>query len=143
MPGGRKIFRKPPHITWDNYFSGKQVCHYAGSKGFGLTTCRRDRLPKGIKDEYIHKGKTNDIKDYRSNVAKYIEPIILVKECENYEIVHTSFQSTSSCNIMSVNAITENKNFVEARSRSRKKSIRIYVIEQDLARLLYLKTTAT
>ncbi len=138
--GEKKIFRKPPHITWDNYFSGVQVCEYAGSKGFGLTTtCRRDRLPKGIKGEYMHKGKT-DVVTTRSKCARYIEPVILVKEFDNYEIVLTSFQSTSSCNIMSVNAFTENKNFVEARSRGRKEHKRVYVIEQNLARLLYLKT---
>ena len=136
----KKIFSKPPHITWDNFFSGEQVCHYAGRKGFGLTTtCRRDRLPKGVKGEYMHKGKT-DVVTQRTKCAKYIEPVILVKEEDQYEIVHTSFQSTSSCNLMSVNAMSENKNFVEARTRGRKQNKRYYVIEQNLSRLLYLKT---
>ena len=43
----KKIFKKCPHITLDNYFSGEEVCHYAGKKEFGLLmTNRRDILPK-------------------------------------------------------------------------------------------------
>ena len=136
----KKIFEKAPHITWDNYFSGERVFHYAGEKGFGLTmTCRRDRLPEGVKGEYMHKKKTDHVTD-RTKVAKFIEPVILVQEKNDYEVVLTSFQSTSSCNIMSVNAISENKNFIEARSRGRKQHRRIYAIEHNLSRLIYLKT---
>ena len=136
----KKIFAMAPHLTWDNYFSGVEVFHYTGQKGFGLTmTCRRNRLPKGIEVEFMHKGKTDKIAT-RIKAARHIEPVILVKEEENYEIVLTSFQSTSSCNLMSVNSISENKNFVEARSRGRKDQKRIYVIEQNMSRLLYLKT---
>ena len=136
----KKIFPKEPHITWDNYFSGERVFHYAGEKGFGLTmTCRRDRLPEGVKGEFMHKKKTDHVTD-RTKVARFIEPVILVKEKDDYEIVLTSFQSTSSCNIMSINSISENKNFIEARSRGRKKYRRIYAIEHNLSRLIYLKT---
>ena len=46
----KKIFSNCPHLTWDNYFSGESICHYAGEKGFGLLmTNRRDRLPEGVK----------------------------------------------------------------------------------------------
>ena len=135
----KKIFKKCPHITFDNYFSGEDICHYAGKKGFGLLmTNRRDRLPKEVKSEYMHKKKTDSSK--RTKVARYIEPVILVNEQDNYEIVLTSFQSTSSCNIISVNSMNSIHNFVEARSRGRKNKKRIYVIEQNLARYLYLKT---
>jgi len=135
----RKIFPSPPHLCWDNYFSGEQTCHHVGRKGFGLTTtCRRDRLPKGVKNEFLHKKKTDHVTT-RTKIAKFIEPVILVKQDENYEIVLISFQSTSSCNIMTVNAISENRNFVEARSRGRNKHRRIYVIENNVARLIYLK----
>ena len=115
----KKIFSKCPHITWDNYFSGEAICHYAGKKGFGLlmTNCR-DRLPAGVKSEYLHKKKTDS--STRTKIARYIEPVILVKDGGNYEIVLTSFQSTSSCNIISVNSMSRNQNFVEARSRGRK-----------------------
>ena len=135
----KAIFKKCPHITWDNYFSGEDICHYAGKKGFGLLmTNRRDRLPKEVKGEYMHKKKTDSTK--RSKSARYIEPVILVKEEENYEVVLTTFQSTSSCNIISVNSINFNHNFVEARCRGRKQHKRHYLIEQNNARHLYLKS---
>ena len=101
-------------------------------------TTRRDRLPKKVKGEYMHKQKTDSTK--RSKCARYIEPVILVNDNDNYEIVLTSFQSTSSCNIMSVNSMSENRNFVEARSRGRKEHKRVYVIEQNTSRRLYLKS---
>ena len=137
----KKIFKEGPHLTFDNYFSGEEVCNYAGKKGFGLlVTTRRDRLPKQVKSHYLHKKKTDS--SLRTKIARYLQPVVAVKSIpgENYEIVHTSFQSTSSCNIMSVNSLSENKNFVEARSRGRKDNKRIYGIEQNHARLLYLNT---
>lgn len=138
----KKIFKKAPHMTFDNYFSGEEVFRYAGEKGFGLTmTTRRDRLPRGVEGQYLHKEKTES--NQRTKVARFIEPVILVNDSngdDDYEIVLTSFQSTSSCNIMSVNAIGENKNFIEARSRGRGENKRTYVIEQNMARLLYLKS---
>jgi hypothetical protein len=139
-PGDKKkIFPKEPHICLDNYFSGEKVLKYAGDKGFGLlVTTRRDRLPKGIKGHYLHKQKTNVT--VRSKAARFIPPVIAVKSSLAYDIVHTSFQSTSSCNIMSVNSFNSNKNFIEARSRGRKDSKRHYAIEQNMARLLYLNS---
>ena len=135
----KKIFVSPPHLTFDNYFSGEEVFHYAGKKGFGLTmTTRRDRLPKSIPSKYVHKKKTTS--DARSKAARYVNPVIAVKNEEDYEIVLTSFQSTSSTNIMSVNALSQSANFVEARSRGRNDKKRIYFIEQNFARQLYLKT---
>ena len=138
-PVMKKIFVLPPHITWDNYFSGEAVCSYAGSKNMGLTTTlRRDRLPAGIKSKYLHKKKTDS--SPRTKVARYVQPVIAVKNCGTHDIVLTSFQSTSSCNIISVNGFSSNRNFIEARQRGRKKGKRFYVIEQNMARLLYLKT---
>jgi len=58
----------------------------------------------------------------------------------NFEIVLISFQSTSSTNIMCVNALKECKNFLEVRARGKDEMKRIYVIEQNHARRLYLKT---
>ena len=135
----KKLFKEPPHLTFDNHFSGEEVCHYAGSLGFGLlTTLRRNRFPTGIKDEHLHKKPTDSSK--RSKVARFLHPVIAVKTEESYDIVLTSFQSTSSCNIISVNSLNSNKNFVEARARGRGTSKRFYLIEQNAARLLYLKT---
>jgi len=135
----KKIFSVPPHLTFDNFFSGEPICQYAGEKGFGLLlTTRRDRLPRNVKGEYFHKKKTES--SHRTKVARYVQPVVAVKKEERYEIVHTSFQSTSSCNIMSVNSMHEVKNFVELRTRGRKKNKRKYAIEQNMARLLYLNT---
>ena len=132
----KKIFKKHPHITWDNYFSGEEIMHYAGEKGFGLLmTNRRDRLPKNVKGEYLHKKKTDTSK--RTKCARYIEPVILVNVQQNYEIVMTSFQSTSSCNIILVNSMHFNHNFAEVRSRGREKHKRHYLIQQNNARHLY------
>ena len=135
----KKIFPVPPHITFDNFFSGEPICQYAGEKGFGLLlTTRRDRLPKGVKGIHFHKKKTES--SHRTKVARYIEPVVAVKKNEEYDIVHCSFQSTSSCNIMSVNSLGEVKNFVELRTRGRKDKKRKYAIEQNMARLVYLNT---
>ena len=45
----------------------------------------------------------------QTKVARYIEPVVTVKKEENYDIVHTSFQSMLSGNIMSVNSLCEIK----------------------------------
>ena len=114
------------------YFSGEEVFHYAVQKGFGLTmTTRRDRLPKAIPSKYLHKKKTQS--DKRSKAARYLNPVIAVKSEDNYEVVLTSFQSTSSTNIMTVNALSNTTNYVEARSRGRNESKRVYFIEQNFA----------
>ena len=68
------------------------------------------------------------------------QPVIVMKEYDNYELVLTSFQCTSSCNIISVNSMSKNRNFVEATSRRRKDKKQYYVIEQNSARRLYLKS---
>ena len=111
----RKVFRDKPHTTWDNYFSGDRVMNWLGENGFGATmTCRRDRLPNGVPGHYLHKKKTDT--KARSKAARFHEPITMVKYTpavegkEEYERVHTSFQSTSSCNISSVNALIERVN---------------------------------
>jgi len=135
----RKIFSEGPHMTFDNHFSGVEVMKYVGRRGFGMTcTTRRDRLPPGVPSMYYHKNKTGT--DHRTKVARFVNPIVAVNTCDGFKIVLTSFQSTSSCNIMSVNGISECRSFVEARGRGKNNSRRVYVIEQNMARLLYLKT---
>ena len=101
-------------------------------------TVRRDRLPAKIKQYHLQKKRVEA--NERTKCARYIEPVVAVKKSEHYDIVLTSFQSTSSCNIMCVNAINGNRNFVEARTRGRGDHKRHYVIEQNLTRLLYLKS---
>jgi hypothetical protein len=114
VPGTQQIFREKPHSTWDNYFSGCKIFDWMGEEGFAATmTCRRDRLPKVIPSEYLHKKKTTTAP--RPKAARFNKPINAVKrttkvnseghEEEVYERVHVSFQWTSSCNISTVNAL--------------------------------------
>ena len=54
-----KVFREKPHTTWDKSFSGDLVMDWLGHNGFRATmTCRRDRLPSGVPNQYLHKKKT-------------------------------------------------------------------------------------
>ena len=107
----KKLFSQKPHMTWNNYFSGDKMMNYIGKQGFGcIMTCRRDRLPEEIDGKYLHKKKTES--NDRSRVARFFEPVVAVRkfhsdknEYEDYERVHVSFQSTSSCNFTSVNSL--------------------------------------
>jgi hypothetical protein len=145
--GRRQIFKKKPHSTWDNFFSGDQICDHAGANGFGMTmTCRRDRLPNGIPAENMCKKKTSN--EARPKAARFNQPINLVKivppdEAANrkgYVRVHTTFQSTSSCNISTVNALNECGMYVRKRERGRGENKRCWGIEMNDARELYLGT---
>ena len=108
----KKIFRKKPHVTMDNFFSGDKICDWIGSNGFGCTmTCRRDRLPSGVPAKYWHKEKTDS--SPKTKVARFFQPVVAVKTVKSkngmnkYTKVHVSFQSTSSCNLSTVNALIE------------------------------------
>jgi hypothetical protein len=137
--GRMYLWDELPHFTWDNYFSGDQIFDYMGNKGFGaLMTCRRDRLPSGIPDKYLSKKKT-DTSD-KSKVARFNEPIVLVHTAETYQRVHVSFQSTSSCNLSSVNSLPKATFYVAQRERGRGEHKRYWGIEMNDARELYLKT---
>jgi hypothetical protein len=160
--GRRQIFTIKPHSTWDNFFSGDDINDWIGRGGFGVTmTCRRDRLPKGVPNCYFHKVATAP-GDTKARVARFNNPITVVKhvsvspdegpvptEAENanpttppikYTKVHVTFQSTSSCNITTVNALNQNSLFVVQKERGSGKQKRKWVIEMNDARQLYLAT---
>jgi len=83
---------------------------WLGTNGFGATmTCRRDCLPFGVPGRYFHKQKT--LSSQRTKVARFLQPVIAIKEDEDalFRRVHCSFQSTSSCNISTVNALNKCK----------------------------------
>jgi hypothetical protein len=148
IEGLRQIFTERPHTTWDNFFSGCQIFDWLGEKGFGATmTCRRDRLPCQVPKEYLHAKKT--VSDTRSRAARFNEPVTAVKqtlfslddtEHMPYKRVHVSFQSTSSTNISTVNALNSNKLFVVKKERGQGVNKRKWAIEMNEARQLYLKT---
>jgi hypothetical protein len=160
--GRRQIFKTKPHSTWDNYFSGCTINDWIGANGYGCTmTCRRDRLPKGIPNHFFHKVATAP-GDTKARVARFNNPITIVKhmtvpvtpaagqgtEGENaqptppikYTKAHVTFQSTSSCNITTVNALNQNSLFAVVKERGRAEQNRKWVIEMNDARQLYLAT---
>jgi hypothetical protein len=128
-----------PHFTWENYFSGDQIFDYMGNLGFGaLMTCRRDRLPSRIPKKYLSKKKT-DTSD-KTKVERFNQPIVLVSKAESYQRVHVSFQSTSSCNLSTVNSVPKTSLYVTLRERGHGEHKRYWGIEMNDARELYLKT---
>jgi hypothetical protein len=147
--GRRQIFREKPHSTWDNFFSGDDINDWIGLNGFGVTmTCRRDRLPKGVPNHWFHKVATAP-GDTKARVARFNNPITVVKHISvtpptgptiKYSKVHVTFQSTSSCNITTVNALNQNALFAVQKERGSGKNKRKWVIEMNDARQLYLAT---
>ena len=104
-------------------------------------TSARDRLPSDIKSQYLHKQQTTPKNKY-AKVARFANPIIAVKNNPKgeWQCVHVSFQSTSSCNFSTVNALNGLQNYAELRERGRGKQKRSWVIEMNEARRLYLST---
>jgi hypothetical protein len=141
----KKLFRMKPCITADNFFQSDKSMEYLGEKGFGgIMTAARDCLPKDIKPQYLHKLKT-DPKNKAAKIARFAQPIIAVKDVStkngySYQRIHISFQSTSSCNISTVNALNDVYNFVELRERGKGVSKRYWVIEMNHGRRVYLST---
>lgn len=132
------LFEKKPCITGDNYFQNDRVMDYLGWLGFGgIFTSARNSLPKDIKSQHLHKEQT-DPKNKPAKVARFAQPIVAVKKTDTFKRVHVSFQSTSSCNISTVNALNELHNFCELRERGRGRGKRHWVIEMNHARRLYL-----
>ncbi len=141
--GKKGIFEKKPTICGDNYFQSDKVMDWLGREGFGgIFTTARDKLPAKVASKYLHKNKTFPNCKV-AKVARFCHPIIAVKEVKgkdgiNYERIHVSFQSTSSCNISTVNALNDVFNYVEIRERGRGENKRYWVIEMNHARRLYL-----
>ena len=68
-----------------------------------------------------------------------LQPIIAVRDDERgFQRVHVSFQSTSSCNIATVNALNDCWHFVELCEKGRGANKRHWAIEMNHARRLYL-----
>ena len=138
----KKIFRRKPCITADNYFQDDAIMEWLGEQGLGgIMTTARDRLPSDIPSQYLHKQKT-DAKNKGAKLARFAPPIIAVKtdKDKGFQRLHISFQSTSSCNISTVNALNEVFHIVEIRERGRGKNKRYWVIEMNNVRRIYLST---
>jgi hypothetical protein len=127
--GQQPIYQQKLHLTWNNFFSGNIICSWMGENGFGCTmTCRRDHLPKDIPAENFHKKKTRS--DPRPKVARFHQPICAAKtvmpegDKEGHERVYVWFQSTSSYNLSTVNALNECSPFIRKKERGREASKR-------------------
>ena len=97
---------------------------YCGKNGYPMMcTVQRGRLPGGVPNKYMHKDKVIP-HDHRAKVARFFEPITMVKECEEegveYTRVHVSFQSTGATNIQGVNYFNESMRFVKKSERGQK-----------------------
>ena len=116
----RDMFRQKPHITCDNFFSGDGIINYACEQGFGVTmTCRRDRLPKGVPGKYLCKLKTPV--DKRSRASRWMHPIFCLKQHQSGALIQlTTFQSTSSCNLMHVNGVNSNSLYGSIKERGKR-----------------------
>ena len=129
---------------------------FLGEKGFAATmTCQRNRLPKGVDDCFLHKEKTTPGCPV-AKVARFNKPITLVQtktkvgqlpvtqaaraaEADGnvqptditWTRVHVTFQSTSSTNISTVNALNGNRLFVREKERGQGTSKRRWAIEMN------------
>lgn len=141
----RQIFDEKFHATMDNHFSG-DILDYMGLNGYkAICTNRRNRLP--TESKYLHYKKDTPI-NHRSKVARYENPIIAVKHTDPpagsgkhpYTRVHVSFQSTGPCNISSVNSLQEVNLYVRKKERGRGNKKRVWGIEMNEGRDLYLQS---
>ena len=132
----------------DNHFSGDKIIQLIGeSGGKGTWTTARSRLPGGIAKKHLHAKKDTPI-NARSKAARYENPIVAVKHVtfpagdprKPYTVAHVTFQSTGGTNITCVNALSELKLFVRERSKGQGDTKRIWAIEMNEGRELYLKT---
>jgi len=138
-PIGRALFQTKPHMTWDNYFSGDEIMNYAAEQGFGVTmTCRRDRLPNNVPKEYFHHKKVQVVSTTKA--ARFQQPVVAVKWQGQSVMALTTFQSTSSCNFLSVNAINDCELYANTKKKGRGTMKREWAVEMNQARDLYLNT---
>ena len=95
-----KIFKRKPTICADNFFFDNAMCEWIGKKGYGaIGTTARNVLPDGIKKKYLHLEKHAPGCPC-SKVARFMNPIVTVKNYDGYQRVHVSFQSSSSTNLL-------------------------------------------
>jgi hypothetical protein len=75
----RQIFEEHVHVVMDNFFSGDEVLRSLGEGGWKVTIpFRHDWLPKEVPKMYFKILKVTPV-NTRSNVARFEQPIIAVK----------------------------------------------------------------
>ena len=142
-----QLFTQKPCLSMDNHFSGKNVDHHLGSNGYnGVYTSACGRLQASVQ-KYYHHVKAVNVGPH-SRAARFANPVVAVKEVvgdgsignESYRVVHVSFQSTGSTDITTVNTLDEVDLYVRQREKGRASTKRIWAIEMNEGRELYLKT---
>jgi hypothetical protein len=141
----KKIFSEKPHSTWDDYFSGDHIMNWLGNNGLAAAmTCCQDRFPATIPGEYFPKKKTETTA--RSKAARFLNKgsaVMRKKNADNqtnYVRLHCAFQSISTCNISTVNALNHGNLEGRTKGRGRGNSKRYWGIEMNDTRNLYLGT---
>ena len=93
------------------------MCEWIGENGFGGIGTQARNVPiSGIDKKYLHIEKHQAGCKF-SKVARFTQPIVVVKDYPDFQRVHVSFQSTSSVNITTINCLNECKLFVGLRER--------------------------
>ena len=136
--GPNKLWTEKPHLTFDNFFFKERVSRYLGNVGIPHTcTCARNKLPFQLDNKFFHKEKGQRV---GMKAARYLPPIVFVKEEDNYRMVLFSFQSTGTTNIMCVNSVSDGRFYVKRKERGRKDNKYVRLIEMNMGRELYLLT---
>ena len=84
-----------------------------------IGTNARNLLRKDIPNNYLCTEKVDPTSNV-TKVARFSNPVVTVKDNDGYQRIHVTFQSTSRCNIASINVLNECKLFVEIRERGTK-----------------------
>lgn len=131
---------KEPHVTRDDHFSGDEIMLFAAETGVGLTmTCQRGRLPKGIPLKHWHKISA-PVQTPCARAAQWEHPAVAIKHHAGSTLQCVSFQSTSSCDIVSINTFNGVSLFTQTKSRGQKDNKQQWGIEMSEARHLHLNT---
>eukprot|EP00536_Pseudo-nitzschia_multiseries_P010577 jgi/Psemu1/26386/gm1.26386_g len=149
--GMGKPWKRPPHLTVDNFFNGDSILDWMGERGLGMIgTVARNKLPKGVPYKYFHKENESHSAQKFAPIAQICSPVTLVKEVpakaesgkftKAYCRAHCSFQITGSCNLGSVNSSSTNSFFLHRKERGRGNGKRFWAIEMNHAQELYLRT---
>ena len=107
-------------------------------------SCLQDCLTSNIPSQCFHKLKT--LYKQRSKKARFLHPDVAVKETHTqggkpaYQLAHVSFQSTSSCNISTVNSLAQFKLQNQRKVRGRGDNKREWSIKINDAWSVYLAT---
>ena len=129
----RSIFDSPPLIGADNFFSGPQTWKPIHAVGWGyIGTTNRARLV--FAKNTLHCGK---VKPELTKLDRMMPPItVTLDDFPNF--VHCSFLSTGPTNIVGVNAFPTVTTYTQQKQRGRGEKKRIWDIEMNEPRKMYL-----